>query len=112
MTTQKTLFTNVNAYYKNLLAELETAQNSISMMYYAFDHGGWAQKISQVLIAKAQAGVRVRLMTDGFGQVLDDVSHVLKNRTLVRELRNAGVEVEIFDPLPGTRKHYPGDKNV
>ena len=98
MTTQKTLFTNVNAYYKNLLAELETAQNSISMMYYAFDHGGWAQKISQVLIAKAQAGVRVRLMTDGFGQVLDDVSHVLKNRTLVRELRNAGVEVEIFDP--------------
>ena len=98
MTTQKTLFTNVNKYYKNLLAELETAQESISMMYYAFDHGEWAEKISQVLVAKAQSGVVVRLMTDGFGQVLDNASHALKNRSLISGLREAGVEVEIFNP--------------
>jgi cardiolipin synthase len=98
MTTKKRLFTIVKDYYQNLLAELETAQESISMMYYAFDHGEWAEKISQVLVARAQSGVRVRLMTDGFGQVLDDSSHALKNRALVQDLRRSGVEVEIFDP--------------
>ncbi|MBE9524224.1 MAG: hypothetical protein IMY76_03940 [Chloroflexi bacterium] len=98
MATQKTLFTNVIDFYNNLLDEIETADHVISMMYYAFDHGEWAEKISKVLTAKASCGVRVRLMIDGIGQVLDNASHTLKNRTLVRELQKFGVDVEIFDP--------------
>lgn len=79
MTTQKTLFTQVRPYYVNLLSELKTAQRSISMMYYAFDYGEWAQKISQVLAEKAQSGICVRLMADKFGLLLDEPHHALKN---------------------------------
>jgi phosphatidylserine/phosphatidylglycerophosphate/cardiolipin synthase-like enzyme len=38
MTSQKTLFKNVTEAYTNLLAELDTAQSDISMMYYAFEN--------------------------------------------------------------------------
>jgi len=98
MKTQKTLFTNVSTYYQNLFAELETAQDAISMMYYAFDHGEWAEKVSQVLIAKARAGLRVRLMADGLGQVLDNPTNTFKNLVLLKKMRAAGVQVDIFDP--------------
>jgi len=98
MKTQKILFTDVKTYYQNLVAELETAQDAISMMYYAFDSGEWAEKVSQVLIVKAQAGVRVRLMVDGFGQVLEKLRNTFKNPVLNNNLRAAGVQVNIFNP--------------
>ena len=98
MTTEKRLFTQVQPYYRNLAAELETAQDSISMMYYAFDSGEWAHRIADILAAKAQAGVRTRLMVDEFGQVLDEPRHSLQNQALMQALREAGVEVNIFRP--------------
>jgi cardiolipin synthase len=102
MSTQKTLFTQVEPYYRNLAAELVTAQDSISMMYYAFDHGEWAEKIARILIEKAQSGVQVRLMADEFGQVLDAVQHTFRNQELAQNLSASGVEVDIFRPA-GTR---------
>jgi phosphatidylserine/phosphatidylglycerophosphate/cardiolipin synthase-like enzyme len=57
MRTRKTLFTQVKPFFKNLVSALEKAQRSISMMYYAFDHGEWALKISKVLTEKVQSGV-------------------------------------------------------
>jgi cardiolipin synthase len=98
MTTRKRLFTQVAPYYQNLAAELETAQDSISMMYYAFDSGEVAEKIAAILSAKAQAGVRTRLMVDEYGQVLDNYRNTLKNRTLLQQLRAAGVQVDLFRP--------------
>lgn len=98
MKTRKKLFTEVSTFYAELLSELETAQETISMMYYAFDHGDWASKMSVVLTEKARAGVRVRLMADGFGQVLDEPRHAIKNQALIKRLKAAGVEVEIFNP--------------
>ena len=99
MTSQKTLFKNVTEAYTNLLAELDTAQSDISMMYYAFDSGIWSAQISRVLAAKARSGIRVRLMADGFGQVLDNVGNSLANRALIRDLRATGVEVVLFNPV-------------
>ena len=98
MITKKTLFTQVQAYYQNLLVELDTAQEAISMMYYAFDHGEWSERIGQVLAARAEAGVRVRLMVDEFGQVLDEPRHALKNQAFMRDLQAAGIQVDIFNP--------------
>jgi phosphatidylserine/phosphatidylglycerophosphate/cardiolipin synthase-like enzyme len=106
MKTKKTLFTQVHLFYKNLLAELETADRTISMMYYAFDHGEWSEKISGVLAEKAKAGVRVRLMADQLGQVLDERRHALKNQSMMRELVEAGVEVEIFRPAGNRLKVF------
>lgn len=96
--TRKTLFTQVHHFYENLLSELENAETVISMMYYAFVHGDWSQKLSEILMEKAREGVDVRLMADGFGQILDWPQHALKNRSLLQKLEDAGVKVERFHP--------------
>ena len=98
MTTEKRLFTQVQPYYQNLAAELETAQESISMMYYAFDSGVWAERIARILAVKAQSGVRTRLMVDEFGQILDEPRHSIQNQVLMQSLQHAGVDVNIFRP--------------
>jgi len=98
MTTSKKLFNQVRPYYRNLAAELETAQSSISMMYYAFDSGEWAERIARILMAKAQTGVYTRLMVDEFGQILDEPRHGIQNQALMQALREAGVEVTVFRP--------------
>ena len=69
---QHSLFTKVQDYYADLVLKLGTAQHEISMTYLSFDDGDWATKISDVLCSKALSGVKVRLMVDEFGQVLDE----------------------------------------
>ncbi|MEY2818272.1 MAG: hypothetical protein RL275_1735 [Chloroflexota bacterium] len=93
-----TLFTKVQDYYENLTAELATAQTEISMTFLSFDSGKWAEQISQVLVAKAAQGVRVRLMVDEFGQVLDEPRHAFQNTFLFNHLRSHGVQVDIYRP--------------
>lgn len=93
-----TLFTNVQEYYQNLVAELATAQNDISMTFLAFVKGKWADEITQVLIAKAASGVRVRLMVDEIGETFDDARCAIHNIGLVNHLRSHGVQVDIYRP--------------
>ena len=96
---QYTLFTKVQDFYTDLVEQLSTAHDSISMTYYAFDSGAWAERISQVLIAKAASGVRVRLMVDEFGQVLDKPSHVFENVLMFNRLRARGVDILFHRPV-------------
>jgi cardiolipin synthase A/B len=95
---QYTLFTDVQAYYENLILELNTAQKNISIVFLSFVQGLWAKKISEVLIAKAQAGVFVRLIVDEIGEVWDDRQNFLQNIHLINHLRSYGIEVEIYRP--------------
>ncbi len=92
------LFTSVLPFYSRLLADLERAQRRISMIYHAFVHGEWSRRIAAVLIARAQAGVNVRLMTDGFGIFLEKRAYYLRNLQLIRRLQAGGVKVDIFHP--------------
>lgn len=96
---QYALFTKVQDFYTDLVEKLSTAQHSISMAYFAFDSGGWAERISQILIAKAKEGVRVRLMADEFGQALDKPSHMFKNAGMFNHLRTYGVQVQLHRPI-------------
>lgn len=93
-----TLFTHVQDYYQNLVSELATAQHSISMTFLAFDSGIWSERIAQVLVAKAAAGVRVRLMVDEIGQVFDEPRHAIQNIALFNHLHVNGVQVDIYRP--------------
>jgi len=95
---QYSLFTKVQDFYTDLVEQLATAQKDISMTYFAFDRGGWAERISDVLVARAAAGVRVRLMVDEFGQVLDNPIHALQNVGMFNQLRSHGVQVVFHRP--------------
>jgi len=93
-----TLFTKVRDYYADLVVKLGTAQQEISMTYLSFDDGEWATKISDVLCSKALSGVKVRLMVDEFGQLLDEPRHAIQNIGMFRRLRSHGVQVNIYRP--------------
>lgn len=105
--TQFQLFPQVGPFYENLLAALPAAEERISMLYFTFDHGAWAKRIAAALIERAAAGVEVRLMVDEFGLALDAPQHLFRNRRLLAELRNGGVEAECFRP----RGHRLGPAN-
>ena len=98
MKTNYTLFTEVNAFYANLATALAGAQDSISMIYYTFDHGHWAGEISAILHSRAAQGMKVRLMVDEVGLMADTPANALRNQTLLKELQAAGIEVNIFRP--------------
>ncbi len=105
METRQKLFTHAGPFYKKLIAALATADEAISMMYYAFDEGEWADRISRVLCEKASAGVQVRLMVDEIGLLLEEPRHARLNQLRVQALRAAGVRVDIFKPN-GKRLNY------
>jgi cardiolipin synthase A/B len=92
------LFTKVADYYADLVAKLQSARHHISMAFLSFDSGRWAEQISRVLISQAASGVRVRLMVDEFGQVLDEPRHLLENIALFHHLRSHGVQVDVYRP--------------
>lgn len=98
MNNQHTLFTQVQDYYADLVSRIETAQHTISMTYLSFDDGKWAGRIANALRFKANAGVRVRLMVDEIGQILDEPRHMVRNISLFRSLKDSGVELDIFQP--------------
>jgi cardiolipin synthase len=92
------LFTEVSPFFADLLATLPDAQTEITMMYFSFVQGDWAERIAQVLKKRAAAGVRVRLMVDQVGQVVDRPKSTIDNQLLLEEMREAGVQVDLFKP--------------
>jgi cardiolipin synthase len=92
------LFTDVSCFYENLMAALQQAEHRIDMIYFAFDHGEWADRISEVLRQKASDGLAVRLMVDELGLVVDHLENGWRNHTLLASLQAAGVQVDLFRP--------------
>lgn len=74
-------------------AELErcllAADETIHLEYYIFEEGRIGNRIKDILIKKAKAGVRVRFIYDDFG------SRAIRGR-FIKELRDAGVEAFPF----------------
>ncbi|MDK1080357.1 MAG: phospholipase D-like domain-containing protein [Anaerolineae bacterium] len=102
MTNKHILFPQVKDHYADLVNQLETAQKNISMTYFSFDAGNWSEKIAKILIAKAGAGLKVRLMVDELGQITDDPRHVLPNQLMLNYLQTNGVQVDKFHPANPT----------
>ena len=106
---QHTLFTNVRNYYSDLAAQLATARTDISMSYLAFEDGEWAREIVGVLNSKVNEGVRVRLMVDEIGQLMDEPRRMHRNFEIINHMRSLGIEVDVFQPVSplqiGNRLH-------
>jgi cardiolipin synthase len=89
LTTNNTMqiLQNAQEKYPRLLEDLRRAQDSIHMEYYIWESDEFTEKIKQILIEKAQAGVTIRILYDAFG-----CFGVLKQH-YKDELRAAGVEI-------------------
>ena len=101
-----TLYTDVQTFYSALTGALIQAERSITMMYFTFDYGDWALKISDILQAKRASGVAVRLMVDEVGLLVDSPTNAIKNRLLMNQLTAAGVQVILFRPQQQRTTHF------
>ncbi|AXI00302.1 cardiolipin synthase [Sporosarcina sp. PTS2304] len=85
------IFTDGKKKFEALLTDLEHAKDHIHIQYYIFRLDGIGQKIVDILIRKAKAGVKVRVLFDDIGSRGLHVKHF-------RELTDNGGEVAAFFP--------------
>lgn len=83
---------NGKEIFPAMLDAIDEATKSIDFVTFVYWTGEIARKFSHALAARARAGVRVRVILDGFGSLpMDD--------SLVEEMRTAGAVVERFRPV-------------
>lgn len=85
------VLTNGDVTFQAILYALEKAENHIHIQYYIFRDDAISTQIRDVLIDKANAGIEVRFLYDGWGTKLKD--------SFIKPLIDAGGEVEIYDPI-------------
>ena len=81
-----------DAAWNELTRVIGAAEHRLDICIYVFGHDDAAQRIGQLLLERAAAGVRVRLLLDTFGSWQT-------SRTRLRHLRAGGVAVRWFMPL-------------
>jgi len=92
------LYTSTENLYRDIIADLQNAERSITMMYFTINYGEVAMKIGEVLKAQQLAGVHVRVMVDDVGLVVDAPKKALMNQILLKELSVAGIQIDHFRP--------------
>ncbi|EDL64193.1 cardiolipin synthase [Bacillus sp. SG-1] len=86
-----TVFTHGEDKFDALINDIESAKNHIHFQYYILRRDALGKRILSALAAKAEQGVKVRVLYDEMG------SRTL-NKSFFRELIKAGGEVEVFFP--------------
>lgn len=78
--------------FPEVLRQLQAAQHHIHIEYYIYEDDQIGNAIKEILIQKAQQGVKVRL-------IYDDLGSAGIRRKFVRELRKHGVEAYPFNKI-------------
>ena len=85
------IFWNGDQTYPRLWADLRGAVTSITIQLYYCNAGRMADELSEILIERARAGVRILFLYDAFGTSF--------KKEYLGALREAGVRAEPFRPL-------------
>lgn len=79
-----------------LLDAISSSQRTIDLLWFLWGRGEVTEQATAALAERARAGVRVRVLLDGFGARGIDPRQV-------RRLRSAGCSVSFYHPLPTWR---------
>ncbi|WP_309868019.1 cardiolipin synthase [Bacillus sp. SLBN-46] len=90
--TSTKVLTNGEETFRNIIDELKRARHHIHLEYYIVRHDHIGQEIKDILIGKANQGVKVRFLFDAVG------SWKL-SKAYINELRGAGIETVPFGPV-------------
>ena len=88
-------------YFDILLQLINNAKESLHLQVYIFDDDETGQAIGEALKAAARRKVKVYLLADGYAS-----QHLAKK--FVQELKDAGVNVRMFQPLLKIKCFYFG----
>ncbi|WP_030147270.1 MULTISPECIES: phospholipase D-like domain-containing protein [unclassified Streptomyces] len=80
---------NGDEIFPAMLDAIRSAEHTVDMMTFVYWKGAIARDFAHALADRARAGVRVRLLLDGFGSRLID-------KDLLAEMGRAGVQVSWF----------------
>ncbi len=86
-------FSSGEKFFADLITELERAEKFIFMEYFIVDHGKLWDRIHELLIRKAAAGVEVRLMYDDIGTL------GLLKFNYFKRLKKEGINCLKFNPF-------------
>ncbi|VFB16093.1 Cardiolipin synthase [Urinicoccus massiliensis] len=94
------IFTNGPDKFNQLIKDIQEAKEFICFQYYIFKSDGLGRRLQDLLIQKAEEGVRVLMLIDGMG----GRNFTLKDR---RRLRAHGIKIAVFFPgiLPRLNTH-------
>lgn len=84
---------DATAFYPRLIADIEGARHSIHLQYFIWGADEFTERLKDILMAKARAGVEVRLLYDPLG------SRAHLSRAYVKDIRGAGVRIAPTAPL-------------
>jgi len=87
------LYFDPEAYFQNLLADIDQASSDIVLETYIFKYDEVGRRFVTALRNACSRGVRVRMLIDGVGSYLDT------NR-LVKKLESERCTIRVFHPLP------------
>jgi cardiolipin synthase len=90
------LFQN-GSVFDALVQQIAEAKSSINVAMYIWEAGVASDRVVKALVARAQAGVRCRIL-------VDDVGSPDFGKTVQPVLAHAGCEVRVFRPLGGEEK--------
>jgi cardiolipin synthase len=96
------LYFDNDDYYRDLIAELDKAQFSISMEVFTFEEGVLAQRLINAFERANKRGVTVRLICDGWGS-----PNFMQNLSV--KLRRANIKFRLFRPLPWRKGRVRGE---
>lgn len=103
------VYTSGAEKFKRLKADLLAAKRYINLEYYIFENDRIGSEIAEILIEKALAGVKVRVIYDHVG------SFSVKTR-FFKKMRKAGIEVypffEVTFPQLGTRINWRNHRKM
>ena len=88
-----TPFVNGDRIFPAMLEAIDRARTSIDLLTFIYWKGDIARRFAEALARKAREGVRVRLLLDALGSLpmSDDLERIM---------REGGVEIRRFRPLP------------
>ncbi|AKZ59952.1 putative phospholipase [Streptomyces ambofaciens ATCC 23877] len=84
-----TALRNGDEIFTAMLAGIHRAEHTVDMMTFVYWKGDIARRFAEALAERARAGVRVRLLLDGFGSRLIEAEQL-------RTMERAGVQVAWF----------------
>ena len=93
------IFNDGDAYFKQLLLDIQAASSSIEIEIYLFKFDDLGKKIIEELILAAKRKVKIRILVDGIG------SPNWKG-SIVKKLDLAGINSKIFHPLPWSLSQF------
>ena len=91
--TEATYFPTGEAFFTDVLARLERAEQFIFMEYFILAEGKLWDRVFSILRQKAAQGVEIKIIFDDFGNI------ARMSGEMIDAMKECGIEVAIFNPV-------------